>query len=62
MGVILIIIFVVLLLVSWPLVPGAVKKTDQDKRREAYQKRIKEEHTKRERQKQEDALEIEDEE
>lgn len=51
MGIIVIVIFLALLLFSWPMIPGAIKQTDQDKRRDAYQKRIKEEKAKREQQK-----------
>jgi len=39
---IFIIIALVLMLLGWPLLPGAIKHSDQDKRRAEYQKSLKE--------------------
>lgn len=47
MSIFIIVGFVILAILGWPLIPGRIKHSDQDKRREAYQKRIKEEQAKR---------------
>lgn len=48
------IIALVLMFFGWPLLPGAIKHSQQDKRRAAYQKKIKDERVKREQERSEE--------
>lgn len=48
------IICLILMLLGWPLLPGAIKHSDQDKRRAEYQKRLKEKRLQNEQKTQEE--------
>ncbi len=40
-------IALVLMLLGWPLLPGAIKHSEQDKRRAAYQEKVKAERARK---------------